>query len=398
MRLVPAVRGNVAAGRKGGKVLRRKVDSNRAMQSPSTDEHGPSTRGGRFQYVLLTAAGALLAACGGGSSGGGGGNRLPVATPTGPFVTNEDTPSGPITLTGTDVEDAEANLQVNVTAMPANGWLDFTAGAAPMQVVYTPDPDFDAADSFSFTVTDTDGGVSTAVTVDLNVTGQNDPPSFTPIGTQVAVVGTPFSFVPPATDPDTGAVLPPHEREARRRTLAGVRSRIEAGELSWPEAVRRYCAPRGEGGEPGVWAIHAVSPSTYDEDRFKRLVDGLLECNIGIISCPSAAIGMRQLRPLKTPTGNCIPRILELLAAGVRVRLGSDNVADICSPSTTADLTDEVFVLSAAIRYYQIDVLARIAAGQDLDESERSAVIGHLRKNDEEIEQVLRATGQSAAR
>lgn len=155
------------------------------------------------------------------------------------------------------------------------------------------------------------------------------------------------------------------------------------------EIVRRHGGPKSSDGIPMIWAVHMISPSTYPEERHQRMVEGLLECNIGVISCPSAAIGMRQLRPIQSPTYNSIPRILELLAAGVHVRLGSDNIADICSPSTTADLLDEVFVLSAAIRFYQLDVLARLAAGQRLSGTEQDIVRAHLFKNDGEIEKVL---------
>jgi adenosine deaminase len=146
-----------------------------------------------------------------------------------------------------------------------------------------------------------------------------------------------------------------------------------------------------------VWAVHMISPTRYSEPRHQRLVEALLEHNVGVICCPSAAIGMRQLRPLLSPTDNSIPRLLELGAAGVHVRLGTDNIADICSPSTTADLLDEVFVLSAAIRYYQVDVLARLAAGQPLSEEERERVRAHLRQNDIEITKVLNAAAQDPA-
>jgi cytosine/creatinine deaminase len=164
----------------------------------------------------------------------------------------------------------------------------------------------------------------------------------------------------------------------------------ECGTERLIEAVRRYGAPRGADGEPAVWAVHMISPSTYDEARFERLVQGLLDTRIGVICCPSAALGMRQLRPLLTPTTNSIPRVLELLEAGVPVRLGSDNIADLCSPSTTADLADEVFILSAAIRYYDVDLLAHLAAGRMPDAALRARVRQHLARNDSEIRKALR--------
>ena len=144
-----------------------------------------------------------------------------------------------------------------------------------------------------------------------------------------------------------------------------------------------------EKGEPLIWVVHMISPSTYEDSRFERLVDGLLRHNIGVICCPSAAIGMRQLRPMMTPTYNSIPRVLELLAAGVEVRLASDNIADICSPSTTANLTDEIFVLSAAVRFYHIDILAKLAAGCSLTDQDRDYIRDHLEKNHWETEKAL---------
>ncbi|NVK30820.1 MAG: hypothetical protein HWE20_07435 [Gammaproteobacteria bacterium] len=136
---------------------------------------------------------------------------------------------------------------------------------------------------------------------------------------------------------------------------------------------------------PKIWVIHMISPSTYDEVRWNVLVSRLLDNNIGVICCPSAAIGMRQLRPILTPTFNSIARVLDLCAAGIQVRLGSDNVDDMLSPSTTADLTDEVFVLSAALRFYDVDLLAKLATGTRLDDIDRKKIQTHLNRDRNEI-------------
>ncbi len=157
------------------------------------------------------------------------------------------------------------------------------------------------------------------------------------------------------------------------------------------EIMQKHGAPELPNGEPAVWAVHMISPTTYDDIRFERLARNLVEHNIGVISCPSAALGMRQLRPLMTPTYNSIPRILELAAAGVHIRIASDNIADMASPSTTADLIDEVFVLSAAIRFYHVGILARFAAGVGLTDDQREILREHLRHNDAEIAKVLRS-------
>lgn len=156
----------------------------------------------------------------------------------------------------------------------------------------------------------------------------------------------------------------------------------EKGTEQVAEAVDRYGAPKSEDGTPMIWAVHAISPSTYSEDRFNRLVEKLKALNIGIICCPSAALGMRQIRSKMSPTYNSIPRVLEFLKAGVHVRIGSDNIGDICSPSTTADLLDEMFTLSAALRFYNTAILAKLAAGKMLDDADRDFIAAHLEENE----------------
>ncbi len=188
---------------------------------------------------------------------------------------------------------------------------------------------------------------------------------------------------------DLGKMLHVHTDQRNEATERGTERLLEV--------MRVNGGPKSADGTPMVWAVHAISPAAYDEPRHQRLIDALLECSVGIICCPSAAIGMRQLRPVYSPTHNSIPRVLELLRAGVHVRLGSDNVADICSPSTTADLMDELFVLSAAIRFYDVDILAKLGAGVRLTAADRQLIGDHLQRNDGEIDKVLRATGQIAA-
>jgi len=159
------------------------------------------------------------------------------------------------------------------------------------------------------------------------------------------------------------------------------------------KAVEEFGAPVLEKGEPAVWAVHAISPTTYDDERFYKMVEGLKTNNIGIICCPTAALGMRQIRQIKTPTDNSMPRVLELLAEGVQVRIASDNIADICSPSTTADLMDEIIVLSSALRFYNPKILGKIAAGILLSDIEKEEINEHLKQNQKEIKKLKRFIG-----
>ena len=153
--------------------------------------------------------------------------------------------------------------------------------------------------------------------------------------------------------------------------------------LSYPQA------------EPMVWVIHAISPSAYDEARFNDLCQSMAAHNIGVICCPSAAISMRQLRPMATPTHNSIARVMEFLAAGVPVRVGSDNIDDITSPAGTPDLMHEMFVLTNAVRFYDIEIVAKIAAGQPLNDADREKIKLHLERDTAEVKKAIAASRSS---
>ncbi|WP_206483423.1 Ig-like domain-containing protein [Thalassotalea sp. G2M2-11] len=96
-------------------------------------------------------------------------NDLPVATPQN-ISTLEETPIA-ITLSGTDSDGTIASY-TQVTS-PSGGLL---TGTLP-NLTYTPNVNFFGNDSFTFTVTDDDGGVSSAATVTITVNNVNDAPT-----------------------------------------------------------------------------------------------------------------------------------------------------------------------------------------------------------------------------
>ena len=113
-------------------------------------------------------------------------NDAPTATAQ-PVSTNEDTPVA-VTLTGSDLETAPANLTFTIVTPPAHGTL---SGTAP-NLTYAPAADYSGPDSFTFTVTDrgdpdncgapvagvcTAARTSTAATVSISVRSVNDVPT-----------------------------------------------------------------------------------------------------------------------------------------------------------------------------------------------------------------------------
>ena len=147
--------------------------------------------------------------------------------------------------------------------------------------------------------------------------------------------------------------------------------------------------------EPLVWAVHTISPAAYDADRLARLLDRMAAHNIGVICCPSAALSMRKIRSLIAPLNKGLAEVLEMLDRGMWVRLGTDNVDDVFLPATTLDLRDEVGCLANALRFYRVEVLAKLACGKQPDPNDLALVREHLDEEKREeslfLERSLRA-------
>ncbi|MCH1928635.1 tandem-95 repeat protein [Shewanella sp. A25] len=95
-------------------------------------------------------------------------NDIPVANAQS-LTTNEDVPLT-ITLTGTDVDGTIASY--TLVGQPSHGQLSGTGANR----VYTPAANYFGTDSFTFSVTDDDGGVSAVATIAINVVSVNDVP------------------------------------------------------------------------------------------------------------------------------------------------------------------------------------------------------------------------------
>lgn len=141
------------------------------------------------------------------------------------------------------------------------------------------------------------------------------------------------------------------------------------------EALRWLHSPTVPGMDgPTVWAVHVISPSCYDEVRYRRLVDGLLECNVGVIVCPHAGISMRQIRSVSSPVHNCLARVRTLAAAGVPLRFGTDNIDDIFVGMPRPDLGREIEIIGSIERYYVPVIWMKIARGEALDDVDRDLI------------------------
>ncbi|GAA4200928.1 hypothetical protein GCM10022289_13500 [Pedobacter jeongneungensis] len=125
-------------------------------------------------------------------------NDVPVATAL-PITTPEDTPKID-KVTATDVEDNLAGkpLSYVVTTQPAHGTVTINADGT---YTYTPVPDYNGADAFVVTVTDSDGA-TTAVNIPVTVTSVNDAPVISAVSAVNTPEDTPQNGKITATDAD----------------------------------------------------------------------------------------------------------------------------------------------------------------------------------------------------
>lgn len=111
-----------------------------------------------------------------------------------------------------------------------------------------------------------------------------------------------------------------------------------------------------------VNAVHVISLSAQPEDYFQHVLTLMVEAKLNIITCPGAALGMKQLRDKQAPVHNSIARVPEFLAAGLTVALGTDNIHDFFQPFIEGDLYTEARMLMEGCRFYDLDAVATIAS------------------------------------
>ena len=158
-----------------------------------------------------------------------------------------------------------------------------------------------------------------------------------------------------------------HLDQANDPNEAGTETLIEG--LRWLDQPQ---IPNHKG--PVVWVIHMISPSGYSEARYAKLIDDLLTNNIGVIVCPTAAISMRQLRPINAPLHSSIARVMELVKRRVPVRLGTDNICDVYVPQGDGDMLTEIKMAGHAVRFHIPYVWAKLGAGVALKNVDRATV------------------------
>ncbi len=109
-----------------------------------------------------------------------------------------------------------------------------------------------------------------------------------------------------------------------------------------------------------VSAIHCISLAAQKKSYREKIYKQLVEQDITVIACPSAWIDSRRSEVL-VPGHNSVTPIDEMIPAGVRVALGTDDIADIYKPFSDGDMWTELRILLEACHFYDMDALSDIA-------------------------------------
>lgn len=110
-----------------------------------------------------------------------------------------------------------------------------------------------------------------------------------------------------------------------------------------------------------VTAVHCISLAAQEQAYRAMVYQKLVEQDITVVSCPSAWIDAPRNETL-APTHNSVTPVDEMIPAGVRVAIGTDDIADIYMPFSDGDMWTELHLMLEACRFYNMDALADIAA------------------------------------
>lgn len=114
-----------------------------------------------------------------------------------------------------------------------------------------------------------------------------------------------------------------------------------------------------------VVAVHCISVGAQTKQYRQDLYTKLKEAGIAVVVCPVGWIDnswvAAQTDDIIGPIHNAIAPVKEMVAAGLTVSIGTDNIQDIYKPFNDGDMWTELRFLLEAQRIYDIVTLAQIS-------------------------------------
>lgn len=114
-----------------------------------------------------------------------------------------------------------------------------------------------------------------------------------------------------------------------------------------------------------VVAIHSISVGAHKKEKRNEIYSLMKEADLMVVSCPIAWIDHPRTERL-APSHNAITPIDEMLPYGIKVAIGTDNIADVYKPFGDGDMWTELKLVLEACKLYDIDALSEIATKNGL--------------------------------
>ncbi|CAB5153784.1 hypothetical protein D3OALGA1CA_4587 [Olavius algarvensis associated proteobacterium Delta 3] len=192
-------------------------------------------------------------------------NNLPVANDL-DVTTPEDEPLAGVRV-GLDPDNDP--LSVSLVSGPGHGTLVITDSG---ELTYTPDPNFNGGDSFTYTVNDGIGD-SNVGTVNITVTPVNDPPQLLPIPDQAVTEGETLTFTAVADDPDLNMPADTLNFSLVGDVPGGATIDSATGEFSWAPSEEqgpwtyRLTVRVDDAGSPALTDTRTVMITVFDDEN-----------------------------------------------------------------------------------------------------------------------------------
>jgi cytosine deaminase len=119
------------------------------------------------------------------------------------------------------------------------------------------------------------------------------------------------------------------------------------------------------GYEGKVTAVHCLSVAAQQKEYRQKLYKKMKDAGVMVVACPIAWIDTPRNETL-VPSHNATTPVEEMIAAGVTVAIGTDNIQDIYKPFADGDMWVELRFLLEACHLYDMDILTEIATTNGL--------------------------------
>ncbi len=114
-----------------------------------------------------------------------------------------------------------------------------------------------------------------------------------------------------------------------------------------------------------VVAVHSISLAAQPIKNRQKVYKKMLDNGIMVIACPMSWLDPKRSEKL-APLHNAVTPIDEMVPAGITVGLGTDGIHDFYKPFLDGDMWIELYILSEANRFRDLDALADIASTNGL--------------------------------